>query len=238
MEDHNVPTPLELREKIQNISKTKIRTALQFQYVTGTRISEVCGKYRLIGKHFETTTWNDTYSTRKEPALLFHVFSKTMPNIPRIVAIPLDPTYEPWIETILMYCLNRSMKNKTMPIFKVTPRTIQNYCKEYFKGLEYYIEEYTVGKTKVPGHFKPLSTHGIRHIRATQLINEYLFDGIDITIFCGWRITRELAMPQMAKRYVYGQWGRYFPKLLKPFKGHITHGQEDPSSHVPSIEAS
>lgn len=214
-EDIQVPEPKEIREIIQSVSRTKIRTALMFQYITASRISEVCGKWAITGRSFETTTWGEE---PEKPVLVFKLFSKTMNEIPRSVALPLEAKFEPWAKDVLMYCLNRQTQNKNGKIFKVAPRTIQRHCEKLFKGLSYFVEGYSHLKEKVPGHYRNVITHGLRHIRATELLNKYGFDGIDITIFCGWSITRSLMMPRMAKRYVYGQWARYFPKLLKPYK--------------------
>jgi hypothetical protein len=204
-----VPEPKELRGIIEGVSRRKIRNALKFQYLTASRISEVCGKWAITGRSFETTIWKG----EENPVLLFKIKSKTMKEIPRSVALPLDPKYEPWTNDLLIYCLNRQTEDRNKDIFNVSPRTIQRYAQKHFKGLSYYIEKYG----DVPGHYRNILTHGLRHIRATELLNRYGFDGIDITIFCGWSITREVGMPKMAKRYVYGQWARYFPKLLIPY---------------------
>lgn len=210
-----VPEPREIRALIESVSKTKVRTALKFQYITASRISEVCGKWAIMPKSFETTS--HIFRDEEHPLMIFKLFSKTMNEIPRSVALPLDGKYEPWAKDVLSYCLNRSTENKKRKIFNLSPRTVQRYCEKLFKGFSYFIEGYSHLKKKVPGHYRNVLTHGLRHIRATELLNKYGFDGIDITIFCGWSITRDFGMPRMAKRYVYGQWARYFPKLLKPY---------------------
>lgn len=213
LENIQVPEPKEIRELIESVSKTKVRTALMFQYITASRISEVCGKWAITGRSFETTSWEET----EKPVLLFKLFSKTMNEIPRVVAIPLEEVYEPWAKDVLTYCLNRQHLDRNKKIFKVSPRTIQRHSEKLFQGLSYYIEKYSHYKKDVPGHYRNFLTHGLRHTRATELLNRYGFDGIDLTIFCGWSISRTIGMPTMAKRYMYGQWARYFPKLLKPF---------------------
>ena len=198
----------EIRERIQKISKTKVRVALMYQFITATRVSEVCGKYALTGKDFQTTSFED------HPVLLFTILGKRG-VFPRSVALPLEEKYEPWSKEVLQYCLNQSVKDNKKDIFRLTPRSLQMYCAEAFKGLSYFIESYG----GVEGHSKRVLTHALRHIRASELMMKYGFDGIDLAVYCGWSLTSmSSGMSKMARRYVVGQWGRYFPKLIKPYK--------------------
>jgi integrase len=93
---------------------------------------------------------------------------------------------------------------------------IQKYGERVFHDLKYPIEDYARHGEAVAQHWRSITTHGLRHIRATELIMHYGFDGIDLAIFCGWSLKKEVAMPSMATRYLHMQWIRYFPKLLKP----------------------
>lgn len=198
-----MPEVKEIRERIQNISRTWIRLGLQYQYLTASRVSEVCGKWAIKGKDFWTTTYEDN------EVIIFNVRSAKKDGLQRSVALPLTKEFEPWIYEIKEYFEYKKSKKK---VFNYTPRTLQNYGSEAFDGLEYDIAKYK----GVKRHKRKMNTHALRHIRATELMMIYGFDGIDISIFCGWEMKRFApAMPDMAKRYIYGQWARYFPKLLK-----------------------
>ena len=131
------------------------------------------------------------------------------------IALPLDAKYEPWTKS-LVELFERTPRGQC--VFQVTPRAAQMWAQGYeeaqgaFNNLWYWVDPYG----QVRGHWKQLSTHGLRHIRPTELMTRYGFDGIDLAIYCGWSLGREVAMPKVATRYLYGQWIRYFPKLLKP----------------------
>ena len=208
------PEPRIIRERIKNISRTKIRIALQFQYLTACRVSEVCGKWAITGKDFLKTYWQE------KPLIVFTIKGAKMNGLPRVIALPLDKEYEPWTKEIYNYFLKRREQDIAWNIFRTTPRTIQNYAKEAFNGLVYNIEDYTIyKKSKVLRHSRNILTHALRHIRATDLMMRYGFDGIDIAVFCGWALggSKTIGIPKMAKRYIYGQWGRYISKLFVPY---------------------
>lgn len=198
---------LHIRKKIESLNHNIIRGALKFQYITGTRVSEVVGKYCVTGKDFELQSWED------HPLVLFKIKSAKKDGEIRLVALPLEEQFEPWTKGLVELFKKRDQSK----VFTIKKRSVQTYAKNLFKdlGLEYDVENYyykDVGWTKK--HKRNITTHGLRHFRATDLAMNYRFDELDLDIMLGWK----LGIKGMASRYVMGQWYRYFPKLLKPLK--------------------
>ncbi len=193
-----------VRERIEAIPKTVVRNAFKFQYLTATRISEVCGKYAVTGKDLEVKEFEG------HQLALFTIKTAKKKGEPRFVALPLEGIYESWTDTLVNY-----FKDKQGKIFNLSVRNLQFHAESIFKNLPYTIEKYGNKKIGViEKHEKQGLTHFLRHVRATNLVMDYGFDSTDIGIFCGW----EIGLPAMAKRYITMEWRRYFPKLLKPIE--------------------
>lgn len=192
---------LDIRRRIEHITKTVVRDALMFQYVTASRVSEVVGKYAVHGDQCHL------HDHEGEPLALFTINSAKKRGELRYVALPLNPVYEPWTGDLV----KRFDRRGDRKVFPVSVRTVQSYAAKAFEGITYQIERYM----KVKKHDRPLTTHGLRHIRATELTMYYMFDGIDLAVFCGWDLS-QVNMPPTTKRYLMKQWWRCFPKLCKP----------------------
>lgn len=208
-ESKTLPATKEIRERIENLRSYPHRYALKFQYITGARVSEVCGKYAITPNDITITNYN------QQEIVLFNVKTAKRNGKIRILALPLDKKYEPFTQDLVEY-FERKKNNKK--IFNFTPRTLQNYGKKIFKKLHYQIEAYHIKNNKIPLHWRGLTTHGLRHIRATELMMYYGFDNIDLTVFMGWSFKASFGptIGASVDRYIYMQWSRYFPKLLKP----------------------
>lgn len=208
MTSNELPRFKDVRERIEGIKSSPHRFAFKYQYLTGTRSSEVCGKWHIRGKDFELNKHED------HPLIVFWVRTAKRDGRIRLIALPLEPEYEPWAADLVKYFEKRKDREK---VFNFTRRTLQNYGRKHFNGLSYQIEKYRHNKQTIESHSKKLTTHGIRHIRATELMMRYGFDQIDLTIFMGWTFRASLkTVPEVIERYIYMQWSRYFPKLLKP----------------------
>lgn len=212
-ETFELPGVREIRQRIESTRTQPHRMALMFQYVTGARASEVCGSYGIAGSDYEGSSYDD------EACIIFKVKTAKRKGRIRFLAIPLNPEYEPWGSLLASYFLEHRERSQVFPF---TTRTLQTYAVRQFANLRYPIEEYLTEDGRVPFHLKNLVTHGLRHIRATELLTKYGFDQIDLTIFMGWKFSRTM-LPGVADRYLYMQWSRYFPKLLKPFQNSVMH---------------
>lgn len=194
-----------VRDRIEAISKSVIRNAFKFQYLTATRISEVCGKYAVTGKDLEVKEFEG------HSLALFTVKTAKKKGEPRFVALPLEEKYEPWTSDLVMDFAKSDRK-----VYGVEDKTLERYAEKAFQNLSYTIEKYRNNKIDaiVEKHERPGVTHFLRHVRATNLMMDYGFDGTDLGIFCGWSVN----LPGQAKRYIVYEWRRYFPKLLKPME--------------------
>ena len=200
-----------VRERIQGIQERKVRQPVMYQMLIDGRVSEVVGKYYPKGSDYEVATW------KGNPVIIFHVkTAKTEGPKIRYAALPLDPHYEPWAQEMLE-CFERAGESR---VFKIKKRTLQDLVKPYFQGFQYTIEAYGTMKeeayTKVSEHPRNFLTHGIRHTRAQELMMQYGFDNIDLALFGGWKLAKELRQSAMA-RYLYssGSWVRYIGKLFQ-----------------------
>ena len=128
--------------------------------------------------------------------------------------------YEPWAQLLYEYFEEVGAGF----IFPFTRQKVWREVREYFKDLSYPIDEYTVSKDgevmKVPPHRKRFALHALRHLRTTELVEFYGFDGFNLAAYCGWTITTSQAQfgvrtPRVTAHYLYLNWQGYFPKLLK-----------------------
>lgn len=55
--------------------------------------------------------------------------------------------------------------------------------------------------------------HALRHLRATELVQKFGFEGKDLASYCGWTL-RAMGFPSMADIYLSLSWRSYFPELL------------------------
>lgn len=151
-----------------------------------------------------------------EPCVVFKVRTAKRDGIERSIALPVN--YEEWAQPLCDYfkSVGRGL------IFPFTRQLVGRYVKDHqvFKGLRYPILTYSIWKDgtlvkKVDSHTNPFVPHALRHLRATELIDEYGFDGIDLSVYGGWTLRSMIGVGSAMQRYAHLQWRRYFPKLLK-----------------------
>jgi integrase len=135
----------------------------------------------------------------------------------RYVALPTNPEYEPWTQYVVHHYENRNKK----PCFPFTRQKVGFYARQTFKGLKYPIESYTwsplKGKKKtVSAHPRSFNVHALRHLRTTELVDVYGFDGFEISTWGGWKLSTTTGVSGSVGRYTHRQWWKYIPKLLRP----------------------
>jgi hypothetical protein len=86
--------------------------------------------------------------------------------------------------------------------------------------MSYPIERYRVYddfgvKKEVDKHARPFTLHALRHLRATELVEYYGFDGFNLSIYGGWTLKSAIGVSASMERYLSLSWQSYFPKLLK-----------------------
>lgn len=219
----SLPSVSLVRKRIQQITKEKMRYCLMTAYLYAGRISEVVGHASPSdntvargpkGTDVKKEIFN--LGPIDEPCVVFKVRTAKRDGRERSIALPTN--YENWTSPLYEYF--KSSSNGL--VFPFTRQLVGRYVKEHavFKGLRYPIETYSIWKDgsvvkKVDSHMRPFALHALRHLRATELIDEYGFDGIDLSIYGGWTLRSMIGVGSAMQRYAHLQWRRYFPKLLK-----------------------
>ena len=234
----SLPSPDLVRNRIESVRQDEIRFCLMTCYLYAGRISEVVGiKYDSDNKTEArgprgSDVIKDAYvvGMRKVPCAVFTVRTAKREGKERKVALPFNPTYEPWTKPLYDYFRSKA----DQLVFPFSRQEVWVHSKTAFEGLTYPIDKYSVladarvvktfirltktGKpvVDVPEHQRPFRLHALRHLRATELRERYQFDGFDLASYCGWRLGT--IVPQISRtmeRYLSLGWASYFPKLLK-----------------------
>lgn len=198
--------------------------AAKCAYLYAGRITEVVGDSSPndtshaigpVGTDANPDVYINTNMDLREPAAVFTVRTAKRGKKPRLVALPLN--YEPWARELGKYFDARGEKL----VFPFTRQHVGDVIREsgVFEGLEYPIEKYTIWQEKVAGppverHLRPFNLHALRHLRASELVEHYGFDGIDLAIYGGWTFRASVGVGSL-DRYLSLGWQRYFPKLLR-----------------------
>ena len=216
----------EVRSRIAEVEREDYRYCLMATYLMDARISEVVSK----ACPKDTTTARgpkgsdaklDTFVQlgTEIPCVVFTVKTAKRQGKERYVALPLDEQYEPWSKPLYGYFLAAGKR----PVFDFTRQTIWKYIKDLdtFKGLECQIiryivtDKFTLKKTPVKEHDRAFRLHALRHLRASELVGFYGFDGFNLATYGGWTYHTMAQTSAVMDRYLSLSWQSYFPKLLK-----------------------
>ena len=231
-----VPTADEVRARIEAIPRIPIRYACMTAYLYCGRASEVVGKaYRTdtkttprgprgtkdvrLDKFTRSRQQDVVFGRTYEPAVVFTVRTAKRKGMVRSVAVPIR--YDPWAKLLYKYFQRAGDRL----VFPFTRQFLYDKASKAFKGWWYPIDPYKIwedGKLvkNVEAHLKPFGVHALRHVRATELVEFYGFDGFNLAAYGGWTISTTQAQfgvsfPRVISRYLYLNWQGYFPKLLK-----------------------
>ena len=169
-------TVADVAKRISEIPRSDIREPLMFQLLTGARLIEVIGpKY--------TVTKQDLSFTNYKGIELCLITLKTAKHNGRKRLIAL-PTKNPWVKYLVQVFEDFQGESK---VFNVSHGTIQNHCHQYFEGLTYLIEKYSMPNDwPVDEHNRIFVTHALRHLRYTLLYTVYGFTPNELSIYLGW----------------------------------------------------
>jgi hypothetical protein len=222
----SLPKVETVRKRIESVGPESYRIFLKCAYLFAARVSELVSYASPTdkttvprgptGKDYYLDTF--TLGPLKAEAAIFKVKTAKRGGKERLIALPLDKRYEPWTVDILQYY--RKCGDK--PLFPFTRQRALQIAWQAFKGLKYPIERYVIANKSlglrkvVDSHLKPFGLHALRHLRASELIEFYGFDGIDLSIYGGWTLKSMVGVGGSLERYAHLQWQKYFPKLLKP----------------------
>jgi len=213
----SLPTVEEVRSRIEKIASDPIRLCLKFTLLAAARVSEAVGNASPSDNQARGPTGRDVSIVQykdQEEAALFTVRTSKRDGLERIIALPINKTYEPWTTQLLGYF----EKFGEDLVFPFTRQRVWRYSRDVFDGLLYPIEEYVLTnrgvKIKVNRHSKPFGTHALRHERITELMKYYGFSELDTCRYAGWKMGGGFRGGQL-HRYAHLNWQEYFPKLLK-----------------------
>ena len=224
----SLPSVKLVRKRIENVRREDVRTCLMCGYLFCARVSELISRISPSDIAHTTPRGPKGSDVRlehfelgpiKEKLAVFTVSTAKRGGIERLVALPFNPKYEPWTKEVCKYYI--AQKNKAC--FPFTRQKVWQYSKQVFEGLTYPIERYTIIEVQgerrihktVDRHMRSFRTHALRHIRASELIEHYGFDGFDMSIYGGWTLRSTMGVGPSMERYAHLQWRKYFPKLLK-----------------------
>lgn len=228
LKEMSLPSIKTVRERIQKVKQQDVRVCLMCGYLFCARVSELVSKISPSDKSYTTARGPHGSDVKldvfelgaiKEQAAIFTVSTAKRGGVERLVALPFNSNYEPWTKKVYEYFAECGEN----PCFPFTRQKVWQYSKQAFDGLRYPIERYTIIKPEgeknvrkvVNRHFKPFRTHALRHVRASELIEYYGFDGVDLSIYGGWTLRSTIGVGSAMQRYAHLQWRKYFPKLLK-----------------------
>lgn len=194
----------EVRRRIASITDPRWAAFFSTLYITAARISEIVGPYGLQKADVQEMSHGN------EPILCFRLRTAKRGRQVRVVAVPLRGTYEPLAVRAWEYI----SQAPNGPIWSFRRQHAWRVASQLFQGLTYTIEPYYFRGERRDRHQKPLTLHGLRHLRASELVEYFGFDMIDAATFCGWDVGK--FGPAVAERYVYLNWSRYIDKLFKP----------------------
>jgi len=216
----SLPPVKTIRTRISKVIEPEIKKALMFQYLICGRAKEVIGRVCPNDKSGRNkATGPKGIDARIDEYLnheiaLFNVYTQKRQDRKRIIALPLE--YEPWAQDLIDYFAQFGKD----PVFNFTRQTLWRKSKPYFKDLTYPIEQYTIydnqgRRSRVKPHTKNFTLHALRHLRASELIGDYGFNGFELGVYGGWKLATSVGLNPQFDRYVSLNWQSYLPKLLK-----------------------
>lgn len=234
-----LPATREVRRRIEGIEDESHRNALKFAWLGLCRVSEVVGvaydsdvgttARGPTGDSFDITEY--VGNGVSVPVVVFTVKTSKRGGLPRSVAYPLDPSYEPWAVELCDYFKGFGGDDFVFPF---TRQKLWSVARKHFTGLKYPIEEYqrvieeheikdnmriidSDGSryvVKVSRHVNDMGCHAIRHIRAVDLMTIYGFNVQELSTIGGWTLRSMTGASGAISRYVHLDWRSYFPRLL------------------------
>ena len=206
-----------IRQRIDQVKPEPIRYCLMTAYLYAGRICEVISQK--VPSDLTTTPRGprgtdvrlDTYEG--EEIVVFTVYTAKREGIKRNVALPIS--YESWAKPLYEYF---SLKGNDF-VFPFNRQKVWAYSKKAFEGEIYEIEEYRVlkdGELKsVKRHPKPFRLHALRHLRASELVEYFGFDGFNLATYGGWKYSTTARTSSVMDRYLTLGWQSYIGKLFK-----------------------
>lgn len=224
----SLPNVETVRQRIAQARPAQAKYSLMSAYLFCARASEIIGRTAPSDRH-KTTARGPTRNNLeldvfelgpiKEEVAVWTIKTAKRGGKPRKIGLPLNKKYEPFTKQLVDY-----FDKHQGVVFPITRHKLWEFAKEAFKGLKYPVESYNIytnGEVtkSVKDHNRPFGAHALRHVRASELMTNYGFDGIELSIYGGWTLRSTIGIGSSMSRYVHLNWRQYFPKLLKPRRG-------------------
>jgi len=217
-----VPEFKRFRKVVDHISKKRDKVLIETLYLTASRVSEIVtkvgaydlehGKSKAYGKHLNWQLADFQVNREKNERVLLITEAiakrklktkrdKERGYIPKTIALPVMPVYEPFTKDLLEWI--RDYGNLS---FNLGRTRVWQIVKTHLRDLD-----------------PKVKTHSLRRWRLNHLVTEYKFDPYDLAVYAGWSVKHSFGVVGMSvsphqDAYMHNAWRRYFPKLLKPFK--------------------
>lgn len=218
----SLPTVDEVRKRISQVPDEDGRFCLMAIYLFDARVSEVVSRKCPSDLHTNARgprgvdVRRDLFGA-EDLVALFSLKTAKRGGLKRVCALPMNKEYEPWTLPLFNYFFEKGSK----PVFPFIRQYVGKVARESFKGLKYPIERYvlvkkTLGIKKViDAHSRPFNVHALRHLRASELVEVYGFDGFNLAVYGGWTFHTMAGTTSIMDRYLSLSWQSYFPKLLR-----------------------
>jgi len=193
-----VPELRALRKAVDGIPHNRDRLLVKTLYLTASRVSEVAGRNAPSQRkaHGNELTWRlEDYENQKVLVLKVYTCKHKEARF-RIIALPLNPKYEPWTKDLATFITGLGELR-----FNITRQRIWQIIR---KRLDFIDSE--------------IHPHSLRHWRLTHLVELYGFDPYDLTVYAGWTFKTGVGQSGQLDTYLHLDWRRYFSKLLKEIK--------------------
>lgn len=217
------PKPIVVRSRIEAVQHKEMRMFLMADFAFCARSVELCGlpekgeqSYGPRGNEVELEDWQDEdYPDIRAKIAVFTIRTAKRDGFVRKIGLPLD--YEPWAGILADY-----WKEFGKELVFYFPRSKPKYYVEsrgVFSGIQYPILPYYVEGEgeKREQHMRELVLHGLRHVRANELMERYNFNLEQVATYGGWTLRsqgREIS-PALTNSYLLLGYRHYIKKLLK-----------------------
>lgn len=218
-----LPTVTTVRERIHQVTDDSIRQCLNACDLWAARISEVCASARPGEKAYGPQAKEVGVTTYEGYELaIWNVHTAKREGTIRKIAIPLE--LQPEAKDLLAHFEKFSPNEQVFSFSRSKPLDYVSRVQPIFEGLTYPIDTYVVGPKgdlrKVPSHKRDFKLHALRHLRASELVEKYGFDGFNLAAYGGWTIRTAnsffgQSIPSVISRYLYLNWQGYIHKLLR-----------------------
>ncbi len=224
------PEPEVVRGRISQITDKTMQRCLDATLICCARICEIVGRpkqnekaYGLRAKDLRVVRYQPKYSAQRYEILVVDVQTAKRGGMLRKVAVPLETT--PEAKPLLEYAEQFQPDQFLFDFTRADPLDWISRVEPVFNGLSYPIDTYMVsleGKLeKIPSHQRNFKLHALRHLRSTELVEAYGFDGFNLAAYGGWKIQTSTAkfgqaIPSVVARYLYLRWQAYIDKLITP----------------------